>query len=141
MRSHPTAPVQVPRLPRGGASLPSWAPRRRYLGGAGLLLILGAPGFAFFPAVGVFLAFGALLVGLAALFSFQVTVSGACPFCDVVQTVVAPVDGLSWRQIRERRTNRVFGVTCSVCRNRVIVRLDDRVALPAPKAVAGYGRW
>ncbi len=133
------------RLPAKRASpapapLPTWTPYRRSLGGKGLLLFLATPGIALIPAVGPFLAIGTAVTSVVALFSFEILVKGACPFCGVGQATVLPAGGPSWSRVRARRTGVVFGHTCGVCRNRMIVRLDDRVALPAPRVVAGYRR-
>ena len=101
------------------------------------MLVLGAPGVALLPVVGLFLALGAFFVGLGLFFKFAVWMSGPCPFCDSVQFVWVPADGLSWGQIRRGRSGRVFGADCVVCRNRIILRVDDRVAVPAPMVVRG----
>ena len=119
----------------GELQLSTWKVRRSSTVGTGILLVLGSPGFATLPVVGIPLALGALVCGLGLLFSFTVAMSGRCPYCEVTQTVGVPTDGLSWRRIKKRRTGRVFGADCVVCRNRMIVRVDDRVALPAPSVI------
>jgi len=118
---------------------PTWTPRRRYLGGTGLRLLLCSPGIAFIPVVGPVLALIVFFAGLAGLFSFQVFFSGACPFCEVTQVVPAP-HGVRWGQIRRAATGVVFGADCVVCRNRMIVRIDDRVAIPCAWMVANVAR-
>jgi len=99
-------------------------------------MILCSPGVAFLPVVGPVLALVVAGAGLLALFSFQVLMWGPCPFCESSQTVLVPAAGLTWRQIRAGSTRRVFGADCTVCANRIIVRVDDRVAIPAPRVVA-----
>lgn len=99
------------------------------------MVILCSPGMAFLPIVGVVLALVTVCAGIAQLFSFAVWMSGACPFCEALQTVSVPMEELSWRRVQRRSTNRVFGVDCVVCKNRMIVRVDDRVAIPAPRVV------
>lgn len=113
----------------------TWHASRRSLAGTGLSILLCSPGIGFLPVIGPVLALVAAVTGLLTLFSFQVLLSGPCPFCESGQTIVLPMDGISWRRVRERRTRRVVGADCAVCANRMIVRVDDRVALPAPRPV------
>jgi len=100
-------------------------------------MILASPGIALLvPPVGIFLGLGTLLIGLVLLFKFAVWMSGPCPFCHAVQAVWIPMEGLSWRRIRRRSSGRVFGTDCLVCKNRMILRVDDQLAIPAPRMVA-----
>ena len=86
--------------------------------------------------IGPVLALVLALTGLLSLFSFQVMLSGPCPFCESGQTIVVPMEGISWRQLRERRTGRMVGADCTECASRMIVQIDRRVAIPAPRVVA-----
>lgn len=99
-------------------------------------MILCSPGLAFLPMLGVVLFVATAGAGITLLFSFAVWMSGPCPFCEALQTVSVPMEGLSWRRVKRGSTRRVFGADCVVCKNRMIVRVDDKVAIPAPVAVA-----
>ena len=124
---------------RGGPVLEptSWRVGRKSLAGTGLLTILASPGIALLvPPIGIFLAPVAFLLGIRLIFQSAVWMSGPCPFCHAVQTVWVPMEGLSWGRVRRRSSGRVFGADCAVCRNRIIMRLDDRVAVPAPRVIA-----
>lgn len=101
----------------------------------GLQLLMCAPGIAFLPVIGPPLALVVALAGLASMVSFQVLLSGACPFCESGQAIVLPMEGIRRRQLRERRTGRVLGADCTVCANRMIVQVDARVAIAAPQVV------
>lgn len=114
----------------------AWHESRRSLAGTGLQLLLCSPGIVFLPVIGLALAFVVAVTGLLLLVSFQVLLSGPCPFCESTQTIVVPMDGISWRQLRERRTGRVVGADCTVCASRMIVQIDRRMAIPAPRVVA-----
>ncbi|MBM4245260.1 MAG: hypothetical protein FJ148_15850 [Deltaproteobacteria bacterium] len=116
-----------------------WHESRRSLAGTGLQLLLCSPGIAFVPVIGLPLALVVALAGLVTLVSFQVLLSGPCPFCASGQTIVVPMDGISWRQVRERRTGRVVGADCTVCGNRMIVQVDRRAAVAAPRVVVRVG--
>jgi len=98
-------------------------------------MILASPGIVFVPMIGVFLAIGAFLVGIGLLFQFAVWMSGPCPCCHAVQTVWVPTEACRWRRVRRRSTGYVSGADCVVCRNRMIIRIDDRIAIPAPSVV------
>lgn len=112
-----------------------WHASRRSLAGKGLQLLLCSPGMVFVPVIGLPLALVVAVAGLVALVSFQVLLSGPCPFCASGQTIVVPMEGISWRQVRARRTGRVVGADCAVCANRMIVQIDRRAAVAAPRVV------
>ncbi len=126
---------------RGPALEPSaWRVGRKSLAGTGFLAILASPGIALLvPPVGIFLALLALFVGIGLIFRSAVWISDPCPFCHAVQTVWVPMEGLSRRQVRRQSSGRVFGADCIVCRNRMIVRMHDRMAIPAPRVTVLSG--
>lgn len=125
---------------QGELQLSTWKVTCSSTAGTGILLVLGSPGFATLPVLGIPLALGAFVCGLGLLFSFTVSMCGACPFCHATQTFGVPTEGLTWRRIKKGRTGRVFGADCAVCRNRMIIRIDDRVAIPAPSVVRVWPR-
>lgn len=95
----------------------TWHASRRSLAGTGLWILLCSPGIGSLPVIGPMLALVAAVSGLLSLFSFQVLLSGPCPFCESGQTVLLSMDGVRWRQVRERCTRRVVFADCTVCAN------------------------
>lgn len=132
------AALEPPALEaRSARAAGEWTVHRRSAAGQGLRFLLSAVGFACVPMIGPLLAIGVVLLGIGLLFSSFVSISGPCPYCGVRQAAPLPaVDARGWRDLRTGSTTWVVGIDCAICANRMIVRTDDRVAIPVPKVVA-----